>query len=71
MRWSLERSTTEGELAIMPQAEQPTMLSNREVATSAAIASLLPPPLVWQELWTRWWLRMARIVILLSTDILA
>lgn len=71
MRWSLERSTTEGELAIMTQAEQPTMLSNREVAPSAAIASLPPPPLVWQELWTRWWLRMARIGILLSTDILA
>jgi Undecaprenyl-phosphate galactose phosphotransferase WbaP len=55
----------------MYQAEQSTMLSNREVAASAAMTRLPPAALPWQELWVRGWLRVARISILLSTDLLA
>ena len=46
-------------------------LSKGEAPASAAVAGLLLPSLLWQGIRSHWWSRMARVGILLLTDILA
>jgi Undecaprenyl-phosphate galactose phosphotransferase WbaP len=55
----------------MWRVQQPSTLRTREAPASSSVASLLFPPLLWQEIRSPWWPRMARIGILLLTDMLA
>src|SRR5918992_577051 len=50
--------------------QQPPTLKNREPAASSSVASLLSLTLHWQRLRSPWWLHVARIGILLLTDLL-
>src|SRR5918994_6548978 len=56
----------------MWDVQQPPALKNREPAASSSVASLLSPgTLHWQGQRSPWWPRVARMGILLVTDILA
>jgi Undecaprenyl-phosphate galactose phosphotransferase WbaP len=55
----------------MWHVQQPPTLKNREPAASSSVASLLSLTLHWQRLRSPWWLHVARIGILLLTDMLA
>jgi Undecaprenyl-phosphate galactose phosphotransferase WbaP len=55
----------------MWHGQQPATLSNQEASTSASIASLPLPTQRWQRLWSPPWSRLARVGLLLLSDMLA